>query len=50
MKRRLRNVLAGMAIVDFHEEQEHVFEDTLEADMPSPQGLKDLGAETQQVG
>ena len=33
-----------------NEEQEDVFEDALEADVPSAQGLEDSSAETQQVG
>ena len=38
---RLRIVLAGVGTRDFHDEQEDVFEDVLEADMPSAQGLED---------
>ena len=50
MERRLGLVLAGMGGTEYHKQQEDVFEDALEADMPSAQGLGGNSAETQQVG
>ena len=50
MERRLGIFLADMGDPECSEEHEDVFEDALEADVPSAQGLDDSGAETQQVG
>ena len=50
MRRRHGIVLAGMGDVGCHEEQEDVFEDAVEADVPSAQGPDNIDAETPQVG
>ena len=50
MERRLGIVIADMGDPECNEEQEDVFEDSLEAEVPSAQGVEDSSDETQQVG